>query len=360
MADWPCKRQLHIYIDQEQAQSPEKAQLSSVTKVPLATQPTGAPTNDVELTQAKKRVAELEELETTLVAMKQQLNEVSERRVEAEKALAAEKVITKKAAKAEAARLLVEERAAAKEAEQQQAAVQDSAEEEATAPEINPDGAVEAKEGAGEEEAATSNTNTQTISRTTTMKDVKWVEPEGIIEYWFSGTKEEQTIRHWKGLKETDDEIRTKFADTWEALSDLDNTALADKWATGGPHSALALVIVWDQFSRVLWRGDGRSFSNDIRAGEMAMQTIQSEAAEQLTDAENKFLRMPLLHSEILELQQWNAAQPGAAEDSHIQGHLRVMERFGRFPKRNAALGRESTPEEIEYMASPEAQSRPY
>ena len=184
--------------------------------------------------------------------------------------------------------------------------------------------------------------------------------PEEVVTYWYSGTKEEQTIRHWKGLKETDDEIREKFADTWAALSDLDNTALADEWAAGGPRSVLALIIVWDQFSRVLWRGDGRSFSNDNRAGDLSMLTVQSGAADELTNGEKTFLKMPLLHTEKLQVQKWNAAQPGAAKDSHIQGHLEVIERFGRFPKRNAALGRENTPEEIEYVASPEAQGRPY
>ena len=87
---------------------------------------------------------------------------------------------------------------------------------------------------------------------------------------------------------------------------------------------------------------------------------------------------MPLLHTEKLEIQRWNAAQPVLAcvelkgsrslqlashaqgANEHVQGHLKVLERFGRFPKRNAALGRESTPEELAYMASDEAQGRPY
>merc|ERR1712086_254032 len=139
--------------------------------------------------------------------------------------------------------------------------------------------------------------------------------PEDIITYWYSGTKEEQTIRHWKGLKETDDEIRAKFADTWAALSDLDNTALADEWAAGGPRSVLALIIVWDQFSRVLWRGDGRSFSNDNRAGQLAMKTVKSGAAEEMSKEELIFVKMPLLHSEDLEVHEWNSQQPGGESD---------------------------------------------
>ena len=66
---------------------------------------------------------------------------------------------------------------------------------------------------------------------------------EAILTYWFSGTEDEQKTRHWKGLKETDDEIRAKFLPTWEALSDKDTT-LADQWAAAGPRSVLALIIV--------------------------------------------------------------------------------------------------------------------
>ena len=100
--------------------------------------------------------------------------------------------------------------------------------------------------------------------------DVGVVAPEKILEYWFSGTPEDQRTRHWKGLKETDDEIRAQFLPTWVALSDKSNTELADKWAAAGIRSVLALIIVWDQFSRSLWRGDGKSFANDDRAGKLA------------------------------------------------------------------------------------------
>ena len=184
--------------------------------------------------------------------------------------------------------------------------------------------------------------------------------PEEVVSYWFSGTEEERTKRHWRGLEETDDEIRAKFAPTWMALSDPADDTLAKAWAAGGARSVLALIIVWDQFSRVLWRGDGRAFANDNRAGDLAMKTIQSGlAGAELSGQELLFVKMPLLHSESLEVHEWNAMQPGG-DSHHVQGHLEVIQMFGRFPKRNAALGRESTPEEIEYMASPEAQGRPY
>lgn len=80
--------------------------------------------------------------------------------------------------------------------------------------------------------------------------------------------------------------------------------------------------------------------------------------AKGLEESETLFLKMPLMHSEDLAVHELNVRLcPG---DTHALGHKSVLERFGRFPKRNKALGRESTPEEVAYMASDEAQGRPY
>lgn len=179
------------------------------------------------------------------------------------------------------------------------------------------------------------------------------------LEYWFGGDKAECMTRHWKGLKETDDEIREKFLPTWEALS-AESSALAAEWATVRPRSVLALLIVWDQFSRALWRGDPRSFQNDGQSGKLSMATCLAgdhKPTEGLDDYSCHFFTMPLMHSEDVEVQRFNN-ETFPSKDA--KGHMEVCERFGRFPKRNAALGRESTPEEIEYMASEEAQGRPY
>ena len=180
-----------------------------------------------------------------------------------------------------------------------------------------------------------------------------------VLDFWFTGDKSENMVRHWKGLKETDDEIREKFLPTWEALSSK-KSAIAAEWSAGGPRSVLALLIVWDQFSRALWRGDPRSFANDSKAGKLSMATIQSgvhKSDDSLDEYQQHFFTMPLMHSEDLAVQQFNN-DTFPSDDS--KGHFAVCERFGRFPKRNKVLGRESTPEEIEYMASAEAQGRPY
>ena len=183
--------------------------------------------------------------------------------------------------------------------------------------------------------------------------------PDQVLDFWFAGDKSENMVRHWKGLKETDDEIREKFLPTWEALSSKES-AMATEWSAGSPRSVLALLIVWDQFSRALWRGDPRSFANDSKAGKLSMATIQSgvhKSDDSLDEYQQHFFTMPLMHSEDLAVQQFNN-DTFPSDDS--KGHFAVCERFGRFPKRNKVLGRESTPEEIEYMASAEAQGRPY
>eukprot|EP00656_Telonema_subtile_P021292 TRINITY_DN2231_c0_g1_i1.p1 TRINITY_DN2231_c0_g1~~TRINITY_DN2231_c0_g1_i1.p1 ORF type:complete len:291 (-),score=77.43 TRINITY_DN2231_c0_g1_i1:308-1180(-) len=183
--------------------------------------------------------------------------------------------------------------------------------------------------------------------------------PEDVLTYWWSGTEEEQKVRHWYGRKETDDEIRRKFFNTWTALSG-DGSELADEWAAGEVRSISALILVWDQFSRVLWRGDGRSFSQDHKSGALSMKTIKAtpDLDAVMSKGEQTFLKMPLMHSEDKEVQEYSLSL--SPESDHAVGHHACIVRFGRFPKRNDALGRECTPEELEYMASDEAQGRPY
>ena len=96
---------------------------------------------------------------------------------------------------------------------------------------------------------------------------------------------------------ETDDEIREKLLSTWEALS-AELSALADEWAAGGPRSVLARLIVWDQCSRALRRGDPRSFQNDGQSGKLSMATVQgNHKADGMDEYWCHVLTMPLMHS---------------------------------------------------------------
>ena len=108
---------------------------------------------------------------------------------------------------------------------------------------------------------------------------------------------------------------------------------------------------MWDQFSRSLWRGDGRAFSNDARASRLSMSVVAAlEATEGavrrgLSREQRMFLEMPLIHSDDIAVHEWHMRRGGGGG-----GHYDTLRRFGRYPKRNAALGRTSTTEEEAYM----------
>jgi uncharacterized protein (DUF924 family) len=171
--------------------------------------------------------------------------------------------------------------------------------------------------------------------------------PDAVLDFWF--------VKHgaddWFGARpEFDREIADRFAATHARL------ALGEgfTWRTG-PQGRLAEIIVLDQFSRQLYRGDRRAFAQDGMALALAQEAVAGGADRGLGVDQKMFLYMPLMHSESIMVHE--AAQPlfaGLAGNDVLKaaaGHLEVLRRFGRFPKRNAALGRESTAEELAYMA---------
>jgi uncharacterized protein (DUF924 family) len=127
------------------------------------------------------------------------------------------------------------------------------------------------------------------------------------------------------------------------------------------PQPMLALVVVLDQFSRNLYRGDARSFAQDVHARECAVQAVGRGDDLGLLPVERQFLYLPFEHSEDLADQRKGLALMRALEAfEETRGgaewalrHCEIVERFGRFPHRNAALGRASTPEEVEFLRQP-------
>ena len=123
----------------------------------------------------------------------------------------------------------------------------------------------------------------------------------------------------------------------------------------------LALLVVLDQFSRNLYRGDRRAFAQDAHALECANEALRRGDEAVLLPVQRQFLYLPLEHSEDLadqvrcvELMQALEAFPetkGLAE--WAEKHRVIIARFGRFPHRNSTLGRASTPEEIEFLKQP-------
>ncbi|HEY4055550.1 MAG TPA: DUF924 family protein [Kofleriaceae bacterium] len=138
------------------------------------------------------------------------------------------------------------------------------------------------------------------------------------------------------------------------------------KWR-GTARGGLALLIVLDQFSRNLYRDDARAFANDSRALSLAEEMLATGRAAELPFIERAFALLPLEHSESSAVQKRSvkAFEALAATASETEAetakemlefakkHADVITRFGRFPGRNAALSRASTPEEAAYLATP-------
>ena len=145
--------------------------------------------------------------------------------------------------------------------------------------------------------------------------------------------------------------------------------ALIDAAIEGGlrawdatPHGALARLIVLDQFTRNVYRGTPRAFAGDAQALALAIALTQAGQDQQLPPMLRAFAYLPFEHAEDLAMQAravelfqlLSQAQPGF--DSmldYAQRHQEVIARFGRFPHRNAMLGRPSTPEEVEFLRQP-------
>jgi uncharacterized protein (DUF924 family) len=156
--------------------------------------------------------------------------------------------------------------------------------------------------------------------------------------------------------------------DTFDAAIRARFGALVDEAHAGGlagweadDDGALALLVVCDQFPRNLFRGDARAFALDARALALAKRVVAEGRDARLRPVERAFVYLPFEHSESLEDQREAVRLFGTLRDDPDAGgylewavrHLEVIERFGRFPHRNEALGRASTAQERAFLAQP-------
>jgi uncharacterized protein (DUF924 family) len=183
-----------------------------------------------------------------------------------------------------------------------------------------------------------------------------------ILEFWLGPESERDAPaadirRRWYAKQnEFDAQLRREFG---HDLQRAGNGEL-DAWART-PHGLLALVILLDQFSRNVHRGSGRMFEHDDRALGLAKQGMERGDDTRLKAAECQFLYMPFMHSEAIDDQRRSLAlfdrlarvAPGLDCRSWAQSHHDIVARFGRFPHRNALLGRNSTVEEAEFLKQP-------
>ena len=198
--------------------------------------------------------------------------------------------------------------------------------------------------------------------------------PDTIHAFWFGPAADtdddidivsRQSALWWKKQPEVDAEIRLRFAPlvARAAVGELDD------WLSGasGVRGRLALILLTDQFPRNIWRGQAAAFAFDVLALRGAKETIERGLDLQARPIERVFLYLPLEHSEDLADQRdavrlfdalagevAPAARPAfAGYLDYARRHLEIIERFGRFPHRNAALGRETSPEEAEFLRQP-------
>ena len=179
---------------------------------------------------------------------------------------------------------------------------------------------------------------------------------QAVLEFWFGEVPGVSRQQWFKKDTAFDAEIRERFG----ALLERAGRRELEDWRQA-PESMLALVVVLDQFSRNLFRNDARAFANDARALECAHQAIARGDESVLKPVQRQFLYLPFEHSEDLADQERGVElMRGLDAYPETQGlvtwaekHREIVRRFGRFPHRNAALGRASTPEEAEFLKQP-------
>jgi uncharacterized protein (DUF924 family) len=169
--------------------------------------------------------------------------------------------------------------------------------------------------------------------------------PESVLTFWFGQEK-----KAWFEKNPAfDEEIRVRFLATYEA-------ALAgqlDHWRNES-RSALALVILLDQFPRNMFRNSARAFEADALARSAARVILEHGWDQAMTPDERTFVYLPFEHSEALADQELSMRLfEGSANAEWARRHWDIIKRFGRFPHRNAILGRAGTPEEIAFLKTP-------
>jgi uncharacterized protein (DUF924 family) len=163
-----------------------------------------------------------------------------------------------------------------------------------------------------------------------------------LLTFW-SGLKPEQ---YWKADPELDEQIEERFLPLWK-----EQRALPVSHFLADAETALAAVILFDQLPRNMFRGHADSFSTDHIAIAIAREAVDRGFDDRLTPLQRGMLYMPFQHSEELADQQRALALFTALGDDKMlafaKHHCEVIQRFGRFPHRNAMLGRAPRPDEV-------------
>ncbi|MBI1814497.1 MAG: DUF924 domain-containing protein [Deltaproteobacteria bacterium] len=173
--------------------------------------------------------------------------------------------------------------------------------------------------------------------------------PHSVLQFWF---EEISPAQWWKVDAEFDRLIVERFSE----LHGRATRSELFEWRAE-PRGRLAEVIVLDQFSRNMYRGDRLAFAADTLALALAQEAVAAKVDLTLTEAERVFMYMPYMHSEsrlIHEVAErlFKESGPKSNYDFELR-HKAIIDRFGRYPHRNAMLGRQSTEEELAFLAQP-------
>jgi uncharacterized protein (DUF924 family) len=174
--------------------------------------------------------------------------------------------------------------------------------------------------------------------------------PVEVLDFWLGEIGPEGW---YKGGDAIDAACRDGFGDLWQAAHD----GGLEHWVQGTA-GTLAYLIITDQFARNIWRGDARAFATDARARGAARLALDAGWDLDAPEPERQFFYMPFEHSEdpadqalaVALLTERLPSDPDMA--FHARVHQAVIARFGRFPGRNAALGRPDTPDEAAWLAA--------
>lgn len=197
---------------------------------------------------------------------------------------------------------------------------------------------------------------------------------QDVLEFWFGAdplAELPERLLLWFGRNQEPEALQalrdTVLANRFRPLVEAAAAGELDTWAAS-PHRRLALILLLDQFPRQIYRGRALSFAQDAKALSLTVDGLAAGADAALTPVERLFFYLPLEHSESIPMQEESIAAfrrlLADASTAHRDlfedclqfalKHQRIIQRFGRFPHRNAALGRRSTPAELSYLRTGE------
>lgn len=170
---------------------------------------------------------------------------------------------------------------------------------------------------------------------------------QAVLEFWL----EELSEKDWfDGGPELDAQCRARFEADWQAAMD----GQCESWRTG-PRECLGYILLTDQMPRNMYRGTAQAYASDWRASAAAYLALNHDWDLEVEDRARHFFYMPFVHAESLSQQERAVRlmvmrRPGGGYLRHARAHREVIRRFGRFPHRNADLGRKTTAAEQAFI----------